>query len=354
MALLVRFYWHDLSDATGILQRFCWHHFTVVCTETNKINSWDIIIDYSQSYNSKENAIFYININKLKNNKNIKQYYQDDLIAMNFGYNYKTNIPKFIDEKLEIVSKKHIIHTNNFYNYSANESNNKKENYNNVKTINKDKNYNNKYDKELKPVSVIFFDTETNGLSVNSSVLSISAAKCIVDYQNKKVKIIDRYERFYYPIENYNSEAISVNGLCQSVITEKRKGARYRRHFKEDINSFFKFIDGIEHFVAHNIEFDRKFINKRLPRQFCTMKSNTNIMKLRMIRGKHKWPKLEEAVAFYKIRNTNTSRFHDSMYDVEMTIAVFEKMLYNSKTSNYIHDFLYKPDYSYINYDYYY
>ena len=31
MALLVRFYWHDLSDATGILQRFCWHHFTVVC-----------------------------------------------------------------------------------------------------------------------------------------------------------------------------------------------------------------------------------------------------------------------------------------------------------------------------------
>ena len=38
MALLVRFYWHDLSDATGILQRFCWHHFTVVCKNLQMLN----------------------------------------------------------------------------------------------------------------------------------------------------------------------------------------------------------------------------------------------------------------------------------------------------------------------------
>lgn len=37
MALLVRFYWHDLSDATGILQRFCWHYFTVVCKKDKKL-----------------------------------------------------------------------------------------------------------------------------------------------------------------------------------------------------------------------------------------------------------------------------------------------------------------------------
>ena len=42
MALLVRFYWHDLSDATGILQRFCWHHFTVVCTYGRYIVSYSI------------------------------------------------------------------------------------------------------------------------------------------------------------------------------------------------------------------------------------------------------------------------------------------------------------------------
>ena len=47
MALLVRFYWHDLSDATGILQRFCWHHFTVVCT-----NLW--VIDYVTDNSDKD------------------------------------------------------------------------------------------------------------------------------------------------------------------------------------------------------------------------------------------------------------------------------------------------------------
>ena len=81
------------------------------------------------------------------------------------------------------------------------------------------------------------------------------------------------------------------------------------------------------------------------------MKSKTNIMKLRKVYGKHKWPKLEEATRFYNVKADN-SRFHDSMYDVEMTIKVFERMLKREKTNKYIHDFLYKENYSYINYDY--
>ena len=103
----------------------------------------------------------------------------------------------------------------------------------------------------------IFFDTETNGLSSNNSVLSISATKVIVDYDSKSIEIVDTYERFYYPIEEFSNEA----NLDAKTIGRYRKGVKYSRHFKYDQNDFLDFIDETKHFVAHNIEFDRKFLN---------------------------------------------------------------------------------------------
>ena len=308
--------------------------------EVNKINENQIIIDYSKNY-SDDNINFFININELKNNKKIIKYYKNEKIEMYFKRYYGKSIPDFILKKIETVKPKINVPNNNIIKIRSSINFNIKEE---IYNISKDQNDNSS------KITVIFFDTETNGLSAYSSVLSISAAKCLVDYQNKTVKIIEKYERFYYPVEKYNPEAISINGLSQAVITEKRKGTKYSRHFKEDQQSFNEFAKGIDHFIAHNIEFDRKFLNISLKRQFCTMKSNTNIMKLRMVYGKHKWPKLEEAVKFYHVQSDN-SKFHDSMYDVEMTIKVFEKMLTLDKTNKYIYDFLYKPMYHYINYD---
>ena len=139
---------------------------------------------------------------------------------------------------------------------------------------------------------------------------------------------MDRYERFYFPEEPYNYDVIRVNGLTKDYVTKKRNEADYPVYFNKDQIAFFQFCGNIQHFVTHNIEFDRKFLNKRLPKQFCTMKSNTDIIKLppQRVGTRYKWPKLEEATRFYRIPSNN-NRFHDSMYDVEMRIKVFKAML---------------------------
>lgn len=202
--------------------------------------------------------------------------------------------------------------------------------------------------KREEKVEVIFFDTETNGFKVENSVLSISAIKVLVDFENKNVTILDRYKRFYYSIEPYNIDAIRVNGLTQEYVDKKRDNEKYPRYFKDDQQAFFNFCGEAKHFVAHNIEFDRKFLNRDLPKQFCTMKSNTDIIKLppQRIGTKYKWPKLEEATQFYQI-STDKNMFHDSMYDVEMTIEVFKAMLENRVGRELIEEFLYNPNYSY-------
>ena len=96
----------------------------------------------------------------------------------------------------------------------------------------------------------IFFDTETNGLN-NSSVLSIAAIKVANN------DIIAEYNRFYYPIEKYNYNAIAVNGLNYKKVTELRKN-NYPRYFINDINSFYDFIKDATHFIGHNISFGYK------------------------------------------------------------------------------------------------
>lgn len=206
-------------------------------------------------------------------------------------------------------------------------------------------------EKVFSKIEVIFFDTETNGLKSNNSVLSISAIKTLVDFNDKNIDILERYERFYFSKEPYNSQAIKVNGLTKEYVIKKREGVDYPKYFADDQVDFFQFCGDTQHFVAHNIEFDRKFLNKKLPKQFCTMKSNTDIIKLapQHVGTKYKWPKLEEAVKFYKISSDN-NKFHNSMYDVEMTIEVFKAMLKHKKGRELIEEFLFDPNYSYKSY----
>lgn len=195
----------------------------------------------------------------------------------------------------------------------------------------------NKYNK----IKVIFFDTETNGISSNNSVLSIAAIKVIVDLETSDIIFLDKYEKFYYPKENYfNKEAIKVNGLNEKVITEKRKNKNYPKYFIEDEESFFEFCDDCQHYVAHNINFDKRFLHRKLPKEFCTMRANSKIINLKNIKGGCKFPKLIETTEFYQI-HSDEEKFHDSMYDVKMTIKVFEAMLtYNTVTRMLVKSFL--------------
>lgn len=190
-------------------------------------------------------------------------------------------------------------------------------------------------------VEAVFFDTETNGVGINHSVLSISAVKVSINLEMNRIRVLDRYEKFYYPKERYfNREAVKVHGLDRDVITQRRGEKNYPKYFVDDEETFFKFCGNCQHFVAHNISFDKKYLHRKLPKEFCTMRANSKIINLKNIRGACKPPKLVEATEFYQIYS-DESKFHDSMYDVEMTIKVFKAMLtYNTTTRLLVEEFL--------------
>jgi DNA polymerase-3 subunit epsilon len=165
---------------------------------------------------------------------------------------------------------------------------------------------------------IIVFDTETNGFA-GSSVLSISAIK-VVDFE-----VVEEYNRFYYPIEEFNPQAIAVNGLTYDVLSNMRKNATYPEYFVDDLMNFYKFIENATHFIGHNISFDLQFIKPiQVFHTFCTMHANTNIIKIPYKNG-YKYPKLLEAANFYNIKYEENN-LHGSLYDVYITFKVFKAM----------------------------
>ena len=181
-------------------------------------------------------------------------------------------------------------------------------------------------------VPIIIFDTETNGLTIDSSVLSISAIKIFYNLdKNIFLKDFETYDRYYYikDGEEENKDAICVNGLTHNEITKRRKDASYPKFFYDDIDNFKNFCNETKHFIGHNVKFDLKYIDKYIetPFTFDTMATNKYIMKLPSTYG-YKNPKLSETANFYNI-DVSCYSFHSSLDDVKVTAKIFRKMCKN-------------------------
>lgn len=175
---------------------------------------------------------------------------------------------------------------------------------------------------------IIIFDVETNGLNGGYSVLSCSAIKYDIDPNTYEMTEIDSFNRYYYPVEQFDPQAIAVNGLTREVITEKRGDGTYPEHFCMD-SDIETFCSDTKRFVAHNISFDMQFIpfigDKK---KFCTMMTNTDIVAVYFMERKRewKWPKLSETAVHYGIQFSERE-LHGSMVDAEITAKIFMKML---------------------------
>lgn len=192
-------------------------------------------------------------------------------------------------------------------------------------------------------MDIIFFDTETNGFK-GSSVLSISAIKVNYDEKTDKFTKKEDFHRFYFrnPGEEVNEGAIKVNGLTDEVIAQEREktGGNYPETFKQDMNNFYSFCKGVDHYVAHNIKFDRDFIDFPLKKQFDTMLENIDVLKLPgKFEGSYKWQKLMECIEHYKIPYEENN-LHGSYYDVLMTFRLFYKMSKSPEIKDKIKDFI--------------
>ena len=178
--------------------------------------------------------------------------------------------------------------------------------------------------------NAIIFDTETNGLTPNYSVLSITAIKI-----NTNGEELEVFDRFYYPKEPYNKSAINVNGLNKETIDYRRKilSATYTKHFQDDteLGEFFT-ATSVEIWVAHNYNFDIKFLNKyginNPSKGYCTMLESKDIVKVEWNNyyQNWKWPKLREACEFFEI-DFNEEDAHSSLYDVRKTIELYQKLM---------------------------
>jgi len=129
----------------------------------------------------------------------------------------------------------------------------------------------------------------------------------------KRLEIFDRY---YFSSEPENISALRVNGLFKDVIETHRQGKEWPEFFRDD-PAFEEFCGDAGLFVAHNIDFDSRFLPFLQNRnQFCTMKSNT----------KGKYPKLVELAGLLGIK-VNAEELHGSLYDAELTARIFQKMV---------------------------
>ncbi len=183
--------------------------------------------------------------------------------------------------------------------------------------------------------NAIVFDTETNGLTPKCSVLSITAIK--IDNHGKELEVFDR---FYYPKEPYNWDAINVNGLNRETIDSRRKilSATYARYFLDDPDVGKFFVDtSVKKWIAHNYNFDIKFLHNygitNPGKDYCTMLESMDIVKVEWndYYQNWKWPKLREACDFFKI-DFSEEDAHSSFYDVRKTIELYQKLKMVKKT----------------------
>ena len=179
------------------------------------------------------------------------------------------------------------------------------------------------------------------------SVLSISAIKRVFRGSKQRMAAVreESFERFYFRAEGEESSAgaIRVNGLTDEVIACRREGAgaSYPRCFRDDGDAFAGFCADATHFVAHNIEFDRRFLPFPLRHVFCTMEENTEIVGLFRKDGRPKYPSLAETAGFYQLAPA-PERLHTSAYDTFLVAEIFSKMLETDAARNKALRFLVK------------
>ena len=179
---------------------------------------------------------------------------------------------------------------------------------------------------QLENRNIIVFDLETNGLNARNSVLSCSAIKYQYVPSEPELIEIDRFTRFYFSKEPENPAAIKKNRLTRQVLEEKRLNQKWPKYFSDD-PGFRDFCVDADLLVAHNVDFDSKFVPFLSGKTFfCTMKGS--------IKDYEKYPKLEELAERYNVEY-DRKMLHGSLYDTQITAGIFNKMIQTLKVQEY-------------------
>lgn len=184
-------------------------------------------------------------------------------------------------------------------------------------------------------MKILIFDTETGGINPEQNdILQLSYQ--VVDCATREVlKEVNHY--FPWPEEKWRVQpgAICVNGLTEEFLATKELSNRY-----DALEEFFDDMYGCTYLVAHNGDFDKRFIIAEAQRQHYiigpnewkpiidTMKTTTELCQLPPHPGRsgYKWPKLCELAECLRIPMDDIN-LHDSSADVELTKRCFLYLL---------------------------
>lgn len=181
---------------------------------------------------------------------------------------------------------------------------------------------------------VLIFDTETTGLDPHINII-LQLSYQIVDTESwKTIKDVNYYFSWPKDLSCINPDAIAINGLTEDVLKNKNLTSR-----KSALKKFIKDMSNVQLLVAHNLEFDKKFILASCSEHcvevdgylwnniFDTMKESVEYCAIPNKNGDgYKWPKLVELADHLQI-NYSDIKLHDSSDDVELTKRCFMQLL---------------------------
>ena len=273
-------------------------------------NQEKIEINYLKIVNIMTGCEYTIEINKDYDYKKMIRYIETMIINIKKSIRLKTfNYSNFVEEeKIEQENK------------GTEENKETKENKEKIITYN-----------EKKRDNYMILDTETNGLSNNSDILSI--AYIIVNDKNDIIKKVTRYikGRFNNPM------TYKINGIKQ---TELDNGIE----FEEVIEELVKDIEICNTIIGHNIDFDIrkimdniekydiKIVNNRTGKKF-DIKDTLNILCTKKMYKEHiktidmKENKLNLVDMYRYFYNKDYDGAHDAMNDVIATFECFVKLI---------------------------
>ena len=181
---------------------------------------------------------------------------------------------------------------------------------------------------------ILVFDTETSGLDPQWNVILQLSYQIVDPDLWATIKTVNHYFAWPDNKARVSEGAIRVNGLTEEVLSSKQLSNR-----KAALEEFVTDKDSCDLLVAHNLEFDKKFIiascreegvkfaNSGWSHSYDTMKRTTNYCQIHKDWGNgYKWPKLTELADCLGINYSNIS-LHDSSGDVELTKRCFEQII---------------------------
>lgn len=183
---------------------------------------------------------------------------------------------------------------------------------------------------------ILIFDTETSGLDPQWNVILQLSYQIVETDSWTTQKTVNHYFPWPENKARVSRGAIDVNGLTEEVLNNKQLSDR-----KTALEEFVTDKDACDLLVAHNLDFDKKFIlascreegvkyaNSGWSKSYDTMKRTTSFCQIPKDWGNgYKWPKLTELADCLYIDYSNIS-LHDSSGDVELTKLCFEGIVAN-------------------------